>query len=219
MDQALRTFLEKGFERTTLRDLSRATGMSLGAFYYYFPSKESIILAFYEENFGVFRADARERLRAETKFERLFAAVLDSRIRTMTPEREIYLQLASAATDPKSALSPFSENTREIRNATVGIFHELIERSDLRAPKALAPYLPHLLWFAMMGVVLFWTFDRSADQERTRKLIPMLARHTARLLAAMNLPLVGKHILPFKEILSLFPDLKPYDPKLVNIGE
>jgi len=49
----------------------------------------------------------------------------------------------------------------------------------------------------------------------------MLARNNSRLLRALNLPLVGKHILPFKEILSLFPDLKPYEPQKqnVNIGD
>lgn len=150
----------------------------------------------------------------EKRFEKLFTAVLETRLRTMAPQREVYLQLASAATDPASPLSPFSKETSEIREATVGIFYELIARSDLKAPRALAPYLPHLLWFAMMGVILFWTFDKSSGQERTFKLAPMLAKHTARLLSAMNLPLVGKYVLPFKEILSLFPELKPYEPKL-----
>ena len=219
MDQAMRIFLERGFQRTTLRDLSKATGLSLGSFYYYFPSKESIIIAFYEENFASFREEAIGSFGNEKKFEKLFEAVLETRIRTMTPEREIFLQLSSAATDPESPLSPFSPDTAEVRDATVAIFYELQRRSDLNVPRAIAPYHPHLLWFSMMGVVLFWTFDRSAGQERTRKLIPILARNTARLLRALALPIVGKHILPFKEILSLFPDLKPYEPNKPNIGD
>jgi len=221
MDKALAIFLAKGFDRTTLRDLSKATGMSLGSFYYYFPSKESIILAFYDENFVIFQNAARTAIESSRKFEQQFQAVLEARIRTMTPQREIFLQLARTATDPTSPMSPFSRETETVRDATIGIFYDLLQTSDLKVPKAIAPYMPHVLWFAMMGLILFWTFDTSAGQSRTHKLIPMLARNNSRLLRALNLPLVGKHILPFKEILSLFPDLKPYEPQKqnVNIGD
>lgn len=221
MEKALTVFLAKGFEKATLREISAATGMSLGSFYYYFPSKESIILAFYSQNFGVFGSAASAAISSSRKFERQFEAVLEARIATMAPEREIYLQLASAATDPRSPLSPFSPETEEVRDLSVGVFYELLRHTDLKMPKAIAPYMPHILWFAMMGLVLFWTFDKSPGQRNTQKLIPMLANNSGRLLRAMNLPVVGKHILPFKEILELFPNLKPYEPKQkpVNIGE
>ncbi len=223
MEKALAIFLAKGFDRTTLRDLSKATGMSLGSFYYYFPSKESIILAFYDQNFASFEKAAEEAIASSNRFEKQFEAVLEARIRTMTPEREIFLQLARAATDPQSPMSPFSPETEAVRDVSIGVFHDLLQRSDLKVPKAISPYMPHLLWFTMMGVVLFWTFDKSNGQARTKQLIPVLSKNYSRLLRALNLPLVGKHILPFKEILNLFPDLKPYEPKVkttnVNIGE
>lgn len=224
MEKALAIFLEKGFERTTLRDLSQTTGLSLGAFYYYFPSKESIILAFYDQNFAVFQEAAAAAISSSRKFELQFEAVLEARIRTMAPEREIFLQLARAATDPNSPMSPFSKETEAVREVSIGVFYELLQRSDLKVPRAIAPFMPHLFWFTMMGVVLFWTFDKSKGQEKTYQLIPLVAKNYARLLRALNLPIVGKHILPFKEILSLFPDLKPYEPKQprkpnVNIGE
>lgn len=213
MEKALAVFLKKGFKNATLREISAATGMSLGSFYYYFPSKESIILAFYSQNFGVFAAAAQEAISSSNKFENQLEAVLAARIATMAPEREIYLQLASAATDPTSPLSPFSPETEEVRDLSIGIFYDMLQSTDLKSPKSIAPYMPHLLWFAMMGLVLFWTFDKSAGQKNTQKLIPILAKNTGRLLKAMNLPVVGKHILPFKEILDLFPNLKPYEPK------
>ncbi len=219
MDKALSIFLAKGFEKTTLRDLSRATGLSLGSFYYYFPGKESIILAFYEENFATFKKAAAEAIQSSARFEKQFEALLEARIRTMTPQREIFLQLSRSATDPHSPMSPFSKETSEVRDASIGIFYELLQRSDLKVPRTISPFLPHLLWFAMMGLILFWTFDSSPGQSRTKKLIPMLAINNARFLRALNLPIVGKHILPFKEILSLFPDLKPYEPKPINIGD
>ncbi len=219
MEKAVEIFLAKGFEKATLRDLSKATGLSLGSFYYYFPSKEAIILDFYRQNFAIFAAEAKAGIATSKKFEKQFAAVLAARIRTMAPEREIYLQLASSATNPKSPLSPFSPETADVRDLSVGVFYDLLQDSDLKVPKSLHPFLPHLLWFAMMGLVLFWTFDDSSEQTRTEKLIPILAKNTGRLLRALNLPLVGKYILPFQEILDLFPHLQPFAPKPINIGD
>src|SRR5262252_7981132 len=45
---ALRLFRERGFDSATMRDIAEAAGMSLGASYYYFPSKESIVSAYYD---------------------------------------------------------------------------------------------------------------------------------------------------------------------------
>src|SRR5579872_4490333 len=46
---AMRLFRKKGFDDTTMREVAEESGMALGAAYYYFPSKEAIVLAYYEE--------------------------------------------------------------------------------------------------------------------------------------------------------------------------
>jgi len=45
---ALQLFREKGFDATTMRDIASLSGLALGAAYYYFPSKEAIVQAYYE---------------------------------------------------------------------------------------------------------------------------------------------------------------------------
>jgi AcrR family transcriptional regulator len=40
---AARTFAERGFHRTSMRDLSRASGMSLAGMYYYVKGKEDLL--------------------------------------------------------------------------------------------------------------------------------------------------------------------------------
>lgn len=42
-DIAAKLFVEKGFEKTTTRDIASATGMNTSAIYYYFDDKESIL--------------------------------------------------------------------------------------------------------------------------------------------------------------------------------
>jgi AcrR family transcriptional regulator len=42
---SLRVFAEKGFDRTTMQDVVRESGLSVGAIYTYFRSKDELILA------------------------------------------------------------------------------------------------------------------------------------------------------------------------------
>jgi AcrR family transcriptional regulator len=44
-------FAEKGFHRTSVRDISRATGMSLAGLYYYFRTKEELLYLIQEQCF------------------------------------------------------------------------------------------------------------------------------------------------------------------------
>lgn len=45
MDAAIRCFAREGFHRTTMQDIVRETGLSAGAIYRYFKSKEDIVAA------------------------------------------------------------------------------------------------------------------------------------------------------------------------------
>lgn len=45
LDLAMTLFLERGYERVSLNDLIATSGMSKGAFYHYFSSKEALVSA------------------------------------------------------------------------------------------------------------------------------------------------------------------------------
>jgi AcrR family transcriptional regulator len=45
MDVALDLFIERGFDGTSMRDIAAALGLSPGAFYHHFPSKEAVLVA------------------------------------------------------------------------------------------------------------------------------------------------------------------------------
>ena len=50
LDSALVLFRETGFDKTTMRDIAAKAGVATGAAYYYYPSKDSVVLAFYERS-------------------------------------------------------------------------------------------------------------------------------------------------------------------------
>src|SRR6266851_503313 len=60
---ATEVFYEKGYEGASMRDLSRATGMSLAGLYYYFESKERLLYLIQKHSFSTIVARLKDRLR------------------------------------------------------------------------------------------------------------------------------------------------------------
>jgi AcrR family transcriptional regulator len=48
---------KKGFPNTTMRDIARATGMSLGGLYHYFTNKEDLLFQILQNYIGVILFD------------------------------------------------------------------------------------------------------------------------------------------------------------------
>jgi AcrR family transcriptional regulator len=51
---AIRMISERGYEATTLRDIAKDAHVSVGLLYRYFPSKQAVIIALYDELSGDF---------------------------------------------------------------------------------------------------------------------------------------------------------------------
>ncbi len=67
-----RIFAEKGYHSTSMRDISRATGVSLAGLYYYCKSKEELLFLIQDNCFGRVLERLEERLReTEDAVERL----------------------------------------------------------------------------------------------------------------------------------------------------
>jgi len=65
LEHATAIFYEKGYEGASIRDLSRASGMSLAGLYYYFESKEKLLYVIQRHLFLSVMDLVRERLKEE----------------------------------------------------------------------------------------------------------------------------------------------------------
>ncbi len=196
-------FLRRGFDQTTMRDLAQAAELSPGAFYYHFPSKEAVIQRFYEQTFAQFAEAAREAMSAHERFEARYMGLLEARLSTFRSSRELLIVLSRTAVDPRSTLSPFGPDQKEIREATIDLMRECIDGSDLSAHAKLRPYLPELLWMYMMGLIFYWVFDTSPEQKQTRELIRLLTPQIIRLIRFSRIPLTGRVLQPLFQVLQL----------------
>jgi AcrR family transcriptional regulator len=166
---ALSVFRERGFEAATMRDIAAEAGMAVGAAYYYFDSKDALVLAFYDQAQQQIAPQAERILTAATSLEQRLRGIIGLKFATFAPNREL-LRTLSAHVDPTHPLSPFSPQTAAIRDSDIGWFTRAVHDSRVRLPRNLLPYLPRLLWLYQMGLILFWVYDRSPKQSRTESL-------------------------------------------------
>ncbi|WP_153456725.1 TetR/AcrR family transcriptional regulator [Streptomyces smaragdinus] len=182
LETAMRLFQERGYHKTTMRAIAAEAGVSVGNAYYYFDSKAALITGFYDRMSREHALVARERMAGVTDFgERMDIAVM-AWVDCAAPYHEFAAQFFSTAADPESPLSPFSDDSHPARAEAVAIFRDVLDGSQL-GPKIdaeLRQLLPDLLWLHLMGVVLYWVFDRTEDTERTRafvhRLTPMVSK-------------------------------------------
>ena len=62
LEHATNVFYEKGYDAASMRDLSRASGMSLAGLYYYFESKERLLYLIQKTTFETVLRSLREKL-------------------------------------------------------------------------------------------------------------------------------------------------------------
>jgi AcrR family transcriptional regulator len=164
-DAALTLFRDRGFEATTMRDVAAAAGMSLGAAYHYFPSKDAIVLAYYDH---VSREHAR-RVATDTAGETSLATRLRiaflSKYEIVRHDRPLMGALLRFAGDPKHPLSFFGAATRHHRLESMAVFAGA--RGDEKLPDDLARIAPVALWALHMGLLLYFLHDTSAGARRT----------------------------------------------------
>jgi AcrR family transcriptional regulator len=189
VDAAMDLFRQGGYDATTMRAIADEAGVSLGSAYYYFSGKEELVQAFYDQ-IQVEHAAAAETAYDTVVFADRLRGVVDSFLDVAGPFHDFGGQFFRNAADPRSPLSPFSEQSGPAREASTALFRRVVEGSDLKVAPALRDELPELLWLLHMGVVLFWVHDDSDGQRRTRVLVAGIVPLVDRAVRLTRLPLV-----------------------------
>jgi len=188
LSTALRLFREQGYGKTTMRAIANEAGVSVGNAYYYYGSKDHLMQAYYDLLQDQHREVVEPILAAEKAFVPRLAGVLRAWLDVAAPYHEFAGTFFKTAADPRSPLSPFSDESRPARDASIDVFRRVIDGSDLKLPGDLKSELPELLWLLQMGVVLFWVHDQTDDVRRTRALVDRAVPLVDRLLRLTRIP-------------------------------
>jgi AcrR family transcriptional regulator len=189
LESALRLFREKGFEATTMRDVASRAKVALGAAYYYFGSKDAIVMGFYEHAQQQLMPLIDRSLTGARSLRDRVHAVIQAKFEYFAADRKL-LGALSAHIDPTHPLSPFSHETRDIRERDIGFFSQAVEGAKAHIPEDFNLHLPRVLWLYQMGLILYWVYDASPKQERTMKLFEKSLAIVIALIKLSSFPLM-----------------------------
>ena len=190
LNAALALFRDQGFDTATMREIAQKAGVATGAAYYYYPSKDAIVMDFYQRSCEEMQPLLEQALSHATGLERRLRELIRVKLLYFEPNRGVLRALLRNGADPKHPLSPFSPETKEIRDIDIAWFDRILTDCGVRIPKDLAPHLPGILWFFQMGVILFWVIDESPGQRRTGRLLDLAARSVTSFIRLSALPLL-----------------------------
>ncbi len=197
---ALELFREHGYDGTTMRMIASEAGVSLGNAYYYFGSKEDLILEFYDQLQIAHTARADEVLATETELEGRLRGVVRTWVDEAAPYKEFAGKFFRNAADPKSPLSPFSKESGPVRNNAIALYGRVLDGT--KVSPLIKDDLPELLWLYVMGVVLFWVHDDSPGSARTYALIDRSTPLVVKLVNLTRYRLVRSAVEDVKQLLA-----------------
>ncbi len=190
LDAALALFRKEGFDSATMRDIAQRAGVATGAAYYYYPSKDAIVMDFYQRSCAEMQPKIEAALAHASNLEARLHELIQVKLVHFAPNRGVLRALLRNGADPKHPLSPFSPQTKQIRDIDIAWFRRILADCGMRIPRDIGPRLPGALWFFQMGVIFFWVIDESPHQVRTERLLKIASKTVATLIRLSGLPLM-----------------------------
>lgn len=184
---ALALFAERGYEATTMRDVAREAGASLGLAYRYFASKEEFALALYMRLAEESEEWAREGLAGGTIAER-FEWAMVAKVDQVSPHRGPLAALLTRALDPNSPISALGEGTSAVREKMGGVFLEVVRGASDAPREKQARELGNVLYAVHLAILLYWFHDRTPESRATRELVGSAREALRYLRPALRLP-------------------------------
>jgi AcrR family transcriptional regulator len=196
LERALEIFRAQGFEAATIRDIAKSASVATGAAYYYFPSKEAIVAAYYGQVQELHEAKVRESILGTMGLRERLGIVFQSKLEILKSDRKFLGALFRYAGEPDHPLSVFGKGTASQRAHSIGIFREALADSGIS--DELRQLLPWALWLLHLGAILFFIYDESAEQRRTRTLVNGVLDLVTQLLNLTSAPVIRTFLQPFQ---------------------
>jgi AcrR family transcriptional regulator len=181
-----------------MRDIAEGAGVALGAAYYYFPSKDALVLAYYDHTQRACSERAAAAFAESGDVRARLGAVFHGKLDVLARDRRLLLAIFRSVADRDAEASLFGVASAEVREESIRLLDEAIGTSeaiatldrDARRVVALA------FWSLQMGTLLYFIHDTSPRQAKTRRLIDRALDLTCRLLplAGELAPMLGAEV-------------------------
>jgi AcrR family transcriptional regulator len=202
---ALELFRRGGFEVTTMRDIARAANVATGAAYYYFPSKESIVSAYYDQVQRSHAEQVREAWRGTSGLRERLGVLLHLKLEILKDDRRFLGALFRYTGEPHHPLSVFGKASETQRAQSMALFREAIAGAGLN--EELRQMLPAVLWLGYLGILLALIHDETEEQKKTHRFVDSTLDLLVQAMEWSNAAFIRPFIQPFQtKMLHLLQD-------------
>lgn len=187
----------RGYDATTLRDIAKEAGVSVGLLYRYFPSKQAVVIALYDELSSDYARQAADMPPGKWRDRFLFA--LRTSIEVLEPHQMALRALTPVMVgDPEEGI--FSATTAFSRIRVQRVFEQVVTEASDGPRQPLAGALGRLLYLVHLAVLLWWLLDKSANQRATTALVSLTRELLPSAALALRVPPVRKFVLAVDEL-------------------
>jgi AcrR family transcriptional regulator len=150
---ATEVFCRKGYEGASMRDLSRASGMSLAGLYYYFESKERLLFLIQKHTFSTIVQRLKKRLEGITDSETRIRIFILNHLEYFLSNQQAMKVLSHEAEVLKNGFaSELAAIKREYYRICVGLLDDLKRDRGMQFSSRIAV----LSLFGMMNWIYTW---------------------------------------------------------------
>jgi AcrR family transcriptional regulator len=154
---ATNVFYEKGYTGASMRDLSRASGMSLAGLYYYFESKEKLLYLIQKNTFSTIVERFLERLKDESDPEKRIRIFVQNHLEYFLANQKAMKVLSHEDDVLKNGYgSEVAAIKREYYRICLGLVEDLKRAQGLQFSSRIAV----LSLFGMMNWIYTWHHPR-----------------------------------------------------------
>jgi len=200
LDHALRLFIDRGYDATTMRDIAVAADCSLGLAYRYFARKEDLVLELYRRLAE--EQEAYVLALPPAPLADRFVRVLQAKIAQLEPYRNAIGALFGAALTPQSGIAVLGAETSDIRIRMERMFLAMITGATDAPRERQARQLATVLYTLELALVLFWVHDRSPEHRATTDLLKLAHDGIALVRPVLRFPPVAKGLARLAQALG-----------------
>jgi AcrR family transcriptional regulator len=191
-DVAIDLMARRGYETTTLRDVAKKAGVSVGLLYRYFPSKRAVIIALYDDLSADFARLAVDM--PPGRWRDRFIFTLKASLQVLEPHRMTLRALIPVLVgDPEEGL--FAESAAFSRQRVQTLFQEAVVGATDAPARALAESVGRLLYIVHLAVLLWWLLERTPGQRATRALVSLMHDVLPSTALTLRLPPVRRFLM------------------------
>jgi AcrR family transcriptional regulator len=188
----------RGYEATTLREIAGEAGVSVGLLYRYFPSKQAVIIALYDELSKDFARKAVDL--KPGKWRDRFLSALETSLSVLQPHRSTLRGLTPVLVgDPNDGV--FADSTAFSRLRVQQAFEQAITGASDSPKPPLAAALGRLLYLVHLAVLLWWLLDRTPRQRATDALVGLIKQLIPPAALALRLPPIRRFVLDMDKLI------------------